>query len=329
MGFEDFVDRTDAGALIPEEVSAEILKNLSRRSAAMARMKMVNMGRKQVRMPIIESLPYAFFRNGDTGLAQTAEMKWKNKFLNAEPIDVIVPVPKTVLDDADYDMWGQIRPACEEAIGAKMDQAIFFGADKPSVWPDAIVTAAAAVGNEFVRGSVANQKLDVDIANTMALVEDDDFDCTGHISRLRIRSGLRNLRDANGQPILVTGMRQSNGQPDGATTVEDSDTIYALPNYYARNEAFTGGNAELITGDWEQALLGMRQDIEVQISDQAVITDNAGKVVFNLFQQGMIGMKLTVRCAFQIANFITRGNQAKSESQRYPFAVLRPVGFTP
>ena len=98
--------------------------------------------------------PSAYFVNGDTGLKQTSDAKWDNLFLNAEELAVLVPIPDTVYDDADYDLWTLLKPQITEAMGAKVDDAVLFGTGKPTLWPDGILVAATAAGN-IVTGAVA------------------------------------------------------------------------------------------------------------------------------------------------------------------------------
>ena len=57
-----------------------------------------------------------------------------------------------------------------------------------------------------------------------------------------------------------------------------------------------------------------------EISTQATITDAAGKVVYNLFQQHMVALKLTARIGFALPNPVNRVNT--TEATRFPFAVL-------
>jgi len=72
MPFNSLVSRTDAAALIPEDVSSEILQNVAQQSSIMqlAR-RLPDMPTSQRRMPVLASLPTAYFVNGDTGLKQT------------------------------------------------------------------------------------------------------------------------------------------------------------------------------------------------------------------------------------------------------------------
>jgi hypothetical protein len=73
-------------------------------------------------------------------------------------------------------------------------------------------------------------------------------------------------------------------------------------------------------GDWNQFVVGVRQDITWKILDQAVIQDNTGQIVYNLPQQDMTAIRLTFRIGWQVANTIN--NDQPTEANRYPAASL-------
>lgn len=312
--FNRVIDRSDAGSLIPVETSNEIIDSMPAASAALSLFRQMRMSRKQKSMPVISALPYAYFVNGDTGLKRTTQLGWDGLNLVAEELACIVPIPEAVLDDSEYDIWGECKPKIAEAMGAALDAAVFFGINKPDTWAASILTGAVAAGNTFTRGSVAGQKLDLDINSVMMLVEEDGFDVNGFVARKRIKGGLRGLRTNDGA-LLFQGALQA-GAPD---------TVYNEPIFYGQNEAWADDVADLFTGDFTKGIIGIRQDITYKVLDQAVITDDSGNIIFNLAQQDMVALRCVFRCAWQKANPANR--QKMSASGRDPFAVLRPVGF--
>lgn len=309
MPYNSLVGRDDVAPLIPEDVSREIIQNVADQSATLRFFRHVNMSTAQARMPVLASLPTAYFVSGDTGVKQTTEMAWKNKYLNVEEIACIVPIPEAVLDDSDYDLWGEIRPRVEEAVGRTLDAAVFFGVNKPASWPTNVVAAATAAGNTYTRGTnaAAVGGIAEDINQLMTLVEADGYDVSGHVTLRRYRGRLRSARDTTGQKLLDVGTNSIEGAP----------LMYAMPGLWP---APGTGAAEFITGDWSQGIVGVRQDITWKLLDQAVITDNSGVIQYNLAQQDMVAMRVVARFAFEVPNPINYDQV--SETARYPFAVL-------
>lgn len=314
--YNSLTDRTDAGALIPEEVSSEIIKALPQASAALSLFRQARMSRKVRRMPVISALPFAYFVNGDTGLKQTSEANWENKHLEAEEIAVIVPIPEAVLDDSEFDMWAEIKPLIVEAFGIKLDGAILFDVDKPASWGKGVVDGASDAGNEFVRGSVVDQPLDLDINDLMTLVEDDGYDVNGFTARKRIKGSLRGLRDQSGSLIFQPSLQ-----------AQTPDSIYGERVQYLANGAWVNADADLIAGDYMQGIVATRQDITYKVLTEGVISDADGVVILNLAQQDSVALRCVGRFAWQVPNPINRMNT--NAATRWPFAVMRPAGWTP
>lgn len=305
--YDAIISRTDAAPLIPEEVAYDILSRVPEKSATLSTFRHKNMGRKQVRIPVKSALPTAYFRNGDTGLRQTTEVDWTNKYLNAEEIDCIVPIPRTVLDDVEMNIWDDIKPDIVEAIGLTIDAAILFGVNKPSSWDASIVAGAAAAGNTVTQGaSQATGGIAKDVSDVMGRVEADGYDVNAFIAPRTLRSSLRAARDTTGQKLLDIS----------PSAIEDTAITYGAAGQWPTGS----GIAQLIAGDATQGIIGIRQDLEWQILDQAVIQDNTGAIVYNLPQQGMVAMMVTARFAWSVPNPINR--QQPTEGSRYPFGVL-------
>jgi HK97 family phage major capsid protein len=307
--FDNIISRADADALIPVPVANEIIGHIADASAAMSLFRRVPMSAKQRRIPVVSALPLAYFVNGDTGLKQTSEVNWENKFLDAEEIASIIPIPEAVLDDSQFPIWASVQPMVAEAVGRALDGAIYFGDQKPASWPGAIVPTAIARGKVVARGSNTADTggLAGDFSDLFARVENDGFDVSGLVLSRAYKGRLRQVRSSIGVQL---------------SEVSVSDVYGIDPRYTLRGMWPTGVNAaEGIAGDYQYGLLGVRQDMTYKILDQAVISDAAGKVIYNLPQQDMLALRVVARFAFQVGDPIT--HEAPNAATRYPFAVLR------
>ena len=318
MAYNKVIDRSDATALIPEEVSREIVQGVAETSACLRLFRRLpNMSRKQQRIPVLSALPTAYFVTGDTGLKQTTEQAWENKYLNAEEIACIVPIPEAVLDDADYDIWAEVRPRIVEAFGVVIDAAILFGTNAPTSWPDSILDGATSAGHVVALGTGADIYDDIMGENgVISLVEEDGYMVNGHIAAMTMKAKLRGLRDTSGQPIFVRSMQDR--------------TRYELdgePMEFPANGAFDVTQALMFSGDFRQAVYAMRQEITYKVLTEAVIQDNTGAIVYNLAQQDMVALRAVMRLAWQVPNPVNR--LQPTEAQRYPFAVLTPAATPP
>jgi HK97 family phage major capsid protein len=304
--FSNIISRTDADSLIPEDVAAGIMQSAVEASAALALFPHVPMSTKTRRMPALSALPVAYFVNGDTGLKQTTEMAWSGKYLEAEEIAAIVPVPEAVLDDADFDIWAQVQPRLAEAVGRTLDAAIFSGTNKPANWPAALIPAAIAAGNIYERGTNAATAggISADISALFGVVEADGYVVDGLVASGTYKGLLRNARDANG--VLLSEV--------------SGGTIYGVPIKYQNRTLWPApATTEATAGDFSMGMLGVRQDLTYKLLDQAVITDDTGTVIFNLPQQDMLAMRVVARFAWQVATPFVFG-QTGGE---YPFAVMQ------
>lgn len=314
------IDRTDAAALIPEEVASEIVQNVTQGSVVMQlATKLPNMSRKQKRIPILSALPVAYFVNGDKGQKQTTEVNWANKFIDAEEIAVIVPVPEAVIDDTDYDIWGETRPLIEQAFMEKFDRTVVHGGG-PAAWPSGLLPMATAAGHT-VNISAATGKdlydLTLGEGGVFGLVEEDGFSVNGSVASLGMRARLRGLRDTNKQPIFMRSMNNGQNMQESARFELDGSPIY-----FPQNKAVDPTTLQLLVGDWKQIVFSIRQDLTFKILSEAVIQDENGDIVYNLAQQDMVALRCVMRLGWQIPNPVNMANP--NAATRYPFAALVP-----
>lgn len=307
--FNDIIDRTGAESLIPTEYSNTIIQDAIEESAVLKlATRLPNMTSSMLSMPVLNSLPFAYFVNGDTGLKQTSKVEWGNKLITAEEIAVIIPVPDAVLADSRFDVWGQIQPLVRQAFGQVIDNAILRGTNKPASWPTGIITDAAAKSN--VKTATDDGFADImGPDGLIALVEEDGYLVNGYIGSLKSRSHLRGITDQNGQPLF------RNGMTEGTSYQLDGQRIE-----FPRNGVMPNDGALLVAGDWSKLVYAIRQDLTVTKSNQAVITDADGKVIYNLYQQDMTALRFVMRLGWQLPNPVN----AMGIENAYPFAVLNP-----
>jgi HK97 family phage major capsid protein len=265
--------------------------------------------RNQVRFPVLSALPTAYFVSGDTGLKQTSEAAWANKYLNIEEIATIVPIPEAVLDDAAFDVWAAIRPLMEQAIGRVLDAAVFFGTNAPASWDPALVTAATSAANTQTVGttSQANGGIAGDIVALFGKVWADGYDVTGVAARTTLKASILNARNTQGDRY---------GDPLTVDNWQGASVAYPMRGQWPT----ASGSAQALVGDFRQLVVGVRQDMTYKLITEGVITDGSGAIVYNLPQQDMVALRLVFRVGWATSNPINYDQG--TEGSRYPFGVL-------
>lgn len=310
--FDDvnIIDRTGAESLIPTQESNEIIQGVITQSAVLSRgRRLANMTSRQFKMPVLDMLPIAYFVQGDTGQKKTTNQAWDKKFITAEEIAVIVPVPESVLDDSDYDIWGEVRPRITEAFGKVIDSAILFGVDKPTSWRNDLVATATTAGSvvtlgDDLYGSIMGED------GVIAKVEGSGYFVNGHMADISMRAKLRGLKDTTGQPLFKTDMQSG-------TTYSLDGSAMNFPN----NGAFDKSKALMISGDFSQLVYAIRQDITFKLFTEGVIQNTDGSIAYNLMQNDMIALRAVMRLGWEIPNPIN--SVQKDKTKRCPFAILK------
>ena len=310
----NITSRADAEAIIREQVISTIFQDAPKQSTFMSlARKLPNMTSNQTRMRVLDFLPTAYWVDGDTGMKQTTRQAWDNVFIEAAELAVIVPIPEAVLDDAEFDIFGEITPRVNEAIGQRVDSAIIFGVNRPRNWQNDIITLARQAGNNVAVGSSPDYyNLLLGEGGVISKVEEDGYMATGALAAMTMRAKLRGIRSTDGSLIFKSDMQGS--------------TNYALdgaPMYFPQNGAYDSTIAQLIVGDFKLAVYSIRQDVTVKILDQGVIQDPVTKEIeYNLAQQDMVALRIVFRMGWALPNPATRMDEDRLGC---PFAYLEPT----
>ena len=313
-GFNDLITRTDVP--IPTEEVGELLKVMPEESVLLKRARRQPMSTKTVKQTIMTTFPDAYWVDGDTGLKQTTKQSFSQPTMTAEELAVIAVVPDAVIDDSSLPIWATLRPFLAEAIGRKVDQAAIYGIDKPASWPLALVPGAIAAG-VITPGNLAATPADkrkdagqlvADLGLKMA--RDAGANLSGLIAQAGTGWELDRIRDADRRPIY-----------DGIAGALRGVPFDELKNGAWTNVGTGDTSVPLIGVDWSQVYVGIRQDITVKMLDQAVISDAAGKVIFNLAQQDAKALRIVFRVGYQAVMPVN--HQQTDAAKRFPAGVIR------
>ena len=297
------ITRQNAEALFTEDLIAEIIQGVTKQSAALRMFRRLpNMSSNIMRMRVLDALPIAYWVNDGTnnGRKNVTNAAWENKYIVPAEIAVIVPIKEDVLDDASIDIWDEIRPRIEEAFGKKIDQAVFVGVDKPSAWRADLLSSIAQAGAYVSQGGGTLYSA---INDAMVKVEESGYNPSGIVGGVDVKGKFRMMLDTSGQPIKGT-------------------EIDELPKAYIDNGAWDKTKAQMIVGDFTQAVYSIRQDITYKLLTEAVIQNPDDKeILYNLAQDDMVALRVVMRLGWEIPNPITA--LQPDETVRFPFAAIQ------
>jgi len=319
MAFNDIISRAENGQAIeiPTDKAAAIVQETYAQSAVLNQARKVTIPSKSYVVPVLATLPDAYWVNGDTGLKQTTKVTWEGATLTAEPLAVLVPVPDDFAQDTTIDIFAHLKPLLAEAFGRKLDNAALFGINKPASWSDSVYQNAVAAGNWLdvgqnpSPGQTGESDLAQDVSAMGLKLAEDGFNMNGVVTEPGFFWRVAGQRTIDGHPIFT---------PNAG---ERTQSLYGLNFFEQRNGAWKPG-VRLLGGDWDKAIVGIRQDITFTVHTDGVIADDDGKVVFSAMQSDSKILRAVMRVGFAVANPVT--NQATVKSSRSPFVVLSDEG---
>jgi len=295
------ITRTDVDSLIETQVANEIFEGVIKDSKALSMFRRLpNMTSDKTKLRVLDSLPVAYFVDESTnnGRKNTTKMAWDKKFINAAELAVIVPIKENVLNDSSIDIWAEVRPRIVEAFAKKIDNAMFFGVDKPTDWRKGLVPSVIDAGAEVTETG----KLYSDINDVMTKVEESGYEVNGILGGVGLKGKFRMMTDTTGQPLNTT-------------------EIGSIRRAFMDNGVWDKSKSTLIAGDFSQAVYAIRQDVTYKVLDQAVIQDTDGSILYNLAQDDMVALRVVMRLGWEIPNPVNALNETEA---RFPFASLKP-----
>lgn len=268
---------------VPVEQAKEIMKDVARGSSILRLSRVEPMESDTKKFPVMTDGPGAYWV-GETERIKTSVATWIFPEMNAKKLAVIVPVTKEKINDTTVNVFGELRPAIAEAFYTAIDAACLFGTNSP--FAKNILKVATDGGNVVALETNGAGKLDLDISDTMALIEDAGQDVNGFAAHYGMKNSLRKLRDGNGAPLFAQGINQNE--------------FYNNPIEFVRNGAWDKTKAEVIAANWIYSLVGIRAGIEYEILREATLQSvtMADGQPLSLAENDMIAIKATMRLGF-------------------------------
>lgn len=268
---------------VPTEQASEIMKDVARGSSVLKLSKVSAMESDTKKIPVLAEGPGAYWV-GEGERIQTSKATWIFPELKAKKLAVIIPVTKEKLDDTTINVFEELKEPIAEAFYKAFDSAAIFGTSSP--FAKNIMSSIETANNKIEIETNGTGHLDLDVSDAMALVEDSGLDVNGFVAKNGIKNSLRKLRDGNGNQLYVDGV--------------NSKEFYAQPIEFSRNGAWDNTKAEIIGGDFDKSLVGIRDGIEYEILKEATLqgTVDADDKPISLAEQDMIAIKATMRIAY-------------------------------
>ena len=262
--------------VVPTDISTSMMEEILHGSCILPLANVHQMKAPKETFNVWADKPGAYFVNEGAAIPVTTATML-HPTMEAKKLGVLLTVTKEKLNDSVIDVFAELQPQIVEAIYRKLDDEILNGTD--GVFGKNVMGVITSAGATITKGT--NSTIDLDVSDAMALVEAKDYEPNGFLAPISMKNALRKLRDGNGNQLMFNGVGGSE--------------FYGLPIEFASNGALKDAQANVVVADWNKLLVGILQDMEFSVSTDATIVD--GSETINLFQQDLIGLKVTFRVA--------------------------------
>ena len=279
-------NRTDI--TLPAEVAQEILQKVRTASAVMQLARRVNLPGRGLQIPVITGDPSAAWVS-ETGAKAVSNPGLSTKLMQAYKLAVIVPFSDEFRRDAAA-LYDALIARLPDALAYKFDQTVIGAVDAPGENFDtfAACTAQALVpsGSDTIYGNLVKAYADI-AANGGSL---NGFGLSPAGIGL-----LLGATTTTGVPIFTAADAGRLGRVLGAETVEGKGLYKA-----GAAPVGTGAGTPAVVGaagDWNQAMWGTVEGVQIRFADQTGLTINSNQV--NLWEHYMFAVRAEIEVGFR------------------------------
>lgn len=302
-------------AHVPENIIRAVMSDVETTSVALSLGRVLNVPTSNNVIPLPITLPEAYWTDAERPEPkQTTHMEWSREVLRVYELAALMLIPDAYIEDVDVPIWDEVRPYITQAISRKLDAAVLFGNDKPAGDLVSVYEHAARAGNLLGVPPEPDPPEERDVVpyvlRAMRMVSEDGFSVTG----LATRPGF--------QWEIAAG-RVNSLQFDPSQPI--SGRLFGLPFATNDNGGWDDSKAHLLAGKWDNLYVGVRRDIQIELTNTGVIRDPAtGEVTVSAWQDDVTIMRVTFRAGWKVLN--PANPTEPDEDKRSPFAVLSATG---
>jgi len=269
------------GYLVPTPLADTIFMNIANKSAVIPFLRKIPMSSATLRMNALDDDVVMTWVDGEGGEKTVSNESHRQITLTAYELAVIVLVTDILIEDANIAMDSLIREEIENALMQALEQS-YLGYFAATPFAQTI-SGSCPVGNTIAYGTYAD--FVADCSQALNRLEVNGFsENIGFVTHPTVKATFRDLRDLNGRPIFEPGNAKEPG------------TLFGYPIRFTRNMVQTGSPAayELIVADWQYLFEGVRNELRLKKSNDAVVGDH------NSFTENKTAIKAWVRRGFAI-----------------------------
>ena len=268
---------------LPNEVSAEILQKTQEASVIMRFARQIPLPGNGVQIPVIASDPEAAWVT-ETGAKPVSTPTLDKKIMQAHKLAVIVPFSNEFRRDASA-LYNALIARLPGVLAEKFDNTVIFG---PS---------SGTLANFDNFSAVTGYALDT--ANKTAydglVAADGAISAAGGIMNgialsPQGKSVLLGATDADKRPLFNTVTE------NGITRVLGAPVQISKAAYKAGTTSPAVADVVGIAGDWNHAMYGTVEGIQIRYSSDATLAVSGGTI--NLFQQNMFAVLVEIEVGF-------------------------------
>lgn len=288
---------TGASDLLPKEISTEIWAGVQEASAVMQLARQITVPGSGVTIPVITGDAAADWVD-ETDEKPVSRATLSSKQLTPYKLAVIEPFSKEFRRDLPA-VYAELRRRLPNAIAKKFDSTV-FGTTAPgsnfATLGGATAVALSPHTSDVKKGTYAG------LVDAYTGIASADGTLSGWALSSQAKAILLNQIDTTGRPLLAESIA------NGSSVA----TLLGEPVHYTKG-VYASGTPNTIgfAGDWQSAIWGTVEGIQIQVSDQASITDGTITIevgaetaeipkVLNLWQRNMFAILVEVEIGFQV-----------------------------